>query len=139
MHEADEEDAEEDLHDQSSLLEVQLDPEHDPGIASPGAPDMGAKGVVDEEMTVMLSKAPLSAPENPLPSSSVDRQPQTIPPLAEAQSSPDSSSKVTKVRVTSELESIVARVVLFISLLLYLLGRTIGSDMEHCWGYPARW
>ena len=132
-------DAEEDLHDQSSLLDVRLDPNHDPEHSVPGPPDVQAEDNLDEDRTVILPKAPLLVPGNPPPSSSVDSQPQTIPPLAEARSPPDSSSKVTKVRVTPELESIVASVVLFVSLLLYSLKRAAGSDMEYRWRYPAPW
>jgi hypothetical protein len=114
VHEGEGEDAEEDLHDQSSLLDVQLDPKHDPEPSVPGPPDVEHEEDLDEEMTVILPKAPFLVPDNPLPSSSVDSQPQTIPPLAEVQPPPDSSSKVTKVRVTPELESIVASVVPFV-------------------------
>ncbi|KAF8552533.1 hypothetical protein OG21DRAFT_114974 [Imleria badia] len=110
LHEGQGEDADDDLHDQSSLLEVQLDPKHDPETSVPGAPDVEAEEDLDEDETIVLPKAPLSVPDNLLLSPTVDSQPQTIPPLAEAQSSSDSSSKVTKVRVTPELESIVARI-----------------------------
>ncbi|KAG8213795.1 hypothetical protein J3R82DRAFT_10507 [Butyriboletus roseoflavus] len=93
-----------DLRDQSSLLEAQLDPGHDPETSSPGTPDAEAEENLDEERTVILSKVPLPAP------SSTDNRPQTAPPVAGAQSSPESSLKITKVRVTPELESIVARI-----------------------------
>ncbi|KAH0827606.1 hypothetical protein J3R83DRAFT_4331 [Lanmaoa asiatica] len=135
-HEGEDEDAEEDLHDQSSLFEVQLDPEHDPETSVPGALDVEAEE--DEERTVILPKAPPSAPSNPLPSLSVDSQPQTISPLTEAQSPADSSLKVTRVRVTPELENIVASVVLPTSFLLCSLERTIGSDMEYRSEKPPR-
>lgn len=117
MYEDEDEDAQDDLHDQSSLLEAQLDPEHDPETSSPSASDVEAEGDLDEERTVILSKLHLSAPDNP-PTTAVDSQPQTVPPSAEAQSFPDSSSTVTKVPITPELESVVASVVLFTSLLL---------------------
>lgn len=127
LHKGEDDNAEGDLHDQSSLFEVQLEPEHDPEASAPDAPDVEDEEDLDEERTVILPKAPLSAPDNQLPPSSVVSQPQTT----EAQPSPDSSSKVTKVRVTPELESIVASVVLFVSFLLCLLKRAVGSDMEY--------
>lgn len=97
-------DAEGDLDDESSLLEVQLEPDLDPETLVPDGPDVVAE---DEERTVILSKVPSSAPADPPPE---DSQPQTAVPSTEAQSSPDSSSKLIKVRVTPELEKIVASV-----------------------------
>lgn len=86
---------------------------------------------MDEEETIILPKAPLSVPDNLLLSPTVDSQPQTMPPLFETQSPPDSSSKATKVHITPELESIVASVVLFVSFPLFLSECTVGSDMVH--------
>ena len=126
VHEDEDEDTDD---DHSSLLDVQLDLDPEPSV--PGAPDSEAEEDLDEERTVILPKAPLLVPDNPPPSSSLDSQSQTIPPPVEAQSSPDSSSKVTNVRVTPELESIVASIVLFVSLLLCSLKSAVGSDMEY--------
>lgn len=125
LHEGEDEEVEEELHDQSSLLEARFDPQRDPETSSPGAEED-----LDEESTIILPKVPLSAPGNTLPSPSVVSQLQTLP-LAEAQSSTDASLKLTKVCVTPELESIVASVILFISFLPCLLKRTVGSDMEY--------
>lgn len=131
LHQGQGEDTEEDLDDQSSLLEVQLDPNDDPETSVPGAPDLEAEENLDEEETIILPKAPLSVPDNLLLSPTVDSQPQTMPPLFETQSPPDSSSKATKVHITPELESIVASVVLFVSFPLFLSECTVGSDMVH--------
>ncbi|KAF8135588.1 hypothetical protein EV363DRAFT_1159092 [Boletus edulis] len=105
IHEGEGEEAEEDLHDQSSPL----DPKYDSEASVPGAPDIEAEEISDEERTVILPKAPLPASDNP-PPFSVGNQPQTTPPSAEEQVFLGSSSKVTKVRITSELENIVARI-----------------------------
>ena len=107
--EDDDDNAEEDLDDQSSLLEVQLDPEHDPEDSVPVAQGAEPEENPDEEATIILPKAPLSAPDNLMQSTLADSQPQTS---TGAQSSSYSSSRGSKVRITPELESIVASVVL---------------------------
>lgn len=106
------EDAGEDLRDDSSLFEVQLEPELDPEIAVPDAPEVETEDNPEEEATVVLSKVTPSAPADPPLSLSEDTQPQTSMPPSDAQSSSEVSSSVTKVRVTPELENIVASVAL---------------------------
>lgn len=121
VHKDNDEDTEEDLDDECSLLDVQLEPEHDPENLVPDAPDMEAEDNPDEERTIVFSKVSSSALADPPLSSSEDIQSQTTASLAEAQSSSDSSSKVTKVRITPELENVVVSVDPFTSFLAHLL------------------
>ena len=124
------EDSADESHDESSLFEVELEPED-----VPDGPDVDIEANPDEEKTVVLSKAPSLVPADP-PPSSLEDQPQSITALAEAQSSSDSSSKITKVRITPELETIVASVDVCFSFFLFSKCTT-GSDMEHCRGNPT--
>lgn len=140
VHEGEGDNAEEDLHDQSMSVEAKLDPPHELENSVFGAPEVEEEEDLDDEMTVILPKAPLSVPDNLLPSSAAESQPQTTPSPAEGQLPPGSASKVTKVHVTPRLRSIVASVISS-CFLPFLLKRhcTVDSDMEYCWRYPSAW